>query len=40
VKYELPENIEYQGGVILSPRGAKLLVEEMKNLRKSDLLHS
>ncbi|QNK89459.1 AbrB/MazE/SpoVT family DNA-binding domain-containing protein [Sporosarcina sp. resist] len=36
----LPDNIEYQGGIILSPKGAELLVEQIKILRKSDLLHS
>ncbi|QNK86415.1 AbrB/MazE/SpoVT family DNA-binding domain-containing protein [Sporosarcina sp. resist] len=36
----LPDNIEYQGGIILSSKGAELLVEQIKSLRKSDLLHS
>ncbi|QNK87729.1 AbrB/MazE/SpoVT family DNA-binding domain-containing protein [Sporosarcina sp. resist] len=36
----LPDNIEYQGGIILSPKGAELLVEQIKSQRKSDLFHS
>lgn len=31
----LAENIEYQGGIILSPRGAELLVEQIKTHGKS-----
>jgi len=34
----LPENIEYQGGIILSPKGAELLVEQIKSHGESDLI--
>ncbi|MEK5071729.1 AbrB/MazE/SpoVT family DNA-binding domain-containing protein [Sporosarcina sp. FSL K6-1508] len=31
----LPDNVEYQGGITLSPKGAELLVEQIKSSKKS-----
>ena len=36
----LSENIEYTGGIILSPKGAELLLKNIEALAKSDLLHN